>query len=808
MQHQLSRFLTSVAVVSLSLAAKAEPKITIAQDGKSDYCIRFDKDDKDLRFVAAIKDLGDFLHEITGATIPFDDQTAAHKIIVGERAPGDDKPFSGVRERRIKSVGNDIYLYGDGQFGTIGAIYDFLEKFCGCRWFGPWDGDTFVPKNANLTLNPIDYSHAPSFRSLELGSSWALAKVHPGVADYMRRNRCFLQPDYRGPNPSLDGWKYIGPTTHGLSAYFPPGGHKPGSFENQWAGPHVALADKGYFKEHPEYFTMDKNGKRVPNRQPCFSHPDVRRILTENIETVLKYEKYNVDEYAILDLSFNDRSGGFCECPGCKALEEKYQSPGGPYYDYLIELGNKFIAKYPKLVIRMIAYQPSMTGVPPKEGFRFPANISVIVAPLVQDFSKPLSHPYNTSFRKEFTEWGHIADNMWWWSYPVLYPHGIRAYALFPGVYRNAENIRFAYSVGTRYIISEMGGSVIHNCAFKQLNDYLEVRLADDVNDSVDRIVQEYCDYCYGAASDLMVKYLRETHAESVKDPNYFIYYDDPRSMRSLHSPANLLHWQGYFNEMERLIGNDTYRLLQLGRARINLDALTLLQWSRIREERPEFATLENLEATNKRYASEVEADSENVWGSQFHDKYAQGWEKRLFLGTGLAAFCGERKVAPIPEELVQKYGKENVTPIRLDARTGAPKRLDEPDAASGVAVEVQIVDAQFGYMPCIMQKMPDGSFKRNIPSFIPFKSSPLVKTNLPVFKAANGYKPYFIDTIKLGAAHTVVVSGVDTKVQFYIAAAFDPDHPDQQYDLYISVKFLEEDRVLIDRMYVCKINN
>jgi hypothetical protein len=455
----------------------------------------------------------------------------------------------------------------------------------------------------------------------------------------------------------------------------------------------------------------------------------------------------------------------------------------------------------------MIAYQPSMTGVPPKEGFRFPANISVIVAPLVQDFSKPLSHPYNTSFRKEFTEWGHIADNMWWWSYPVLYPHGIRAYALFPGVYRNAENIKFAYSVGTRYIISEMGGSVIHNCAFKQLNDYLEVRLADDVNDSVDRIVQEYCDYCYGPASDLMVKYLRETHDESVKDPNYFIYYDDPRSMRSLHSPANLLRWQGYFNEMERLIGNDTYRLLQLGRARINLDALTLLQWSRIREERPEFATMENLEATNKRYTAEVEADSENVWGSQFHDKYAQGWEKRLFLGTGLAAFCGERKVAPIPEELVQKYGKENVTPIRLDARTGAPKRLDEPDAASGVAVEVQIVDAQFGYMPCVMQKMPDGSFKRNIPSFIPFKSSPLVKTNLPVFKAANGYKPYFIDTIKLGAAHTVVVSGVDTKVQFYIAAAFDPDHPDQQYDLYISVKFLEEDRVLIDRMYVCKIS-
>ena len=70
MQHHMTCLLTSFAVVSLTLAAKAEPKLIISQDGKSDYCIHFDKEDKDPRFVAAIKDLGDFLHEITGATIP------------------------------------------------------------------------------------------------------------------------------------------------------------------------------------------------------------------------------------------------------------------------------------------------------------------------------------------------------------------------------------------------------------------------------------------------------------------------------------------------------------------------------------------------------------------------------------------------------------------------------------------------------------------------------------------------------------------------------------------------------------------
>lgn len=801
----MKRLFTIIALLCAA-AAFAGDKLVIAKDGKSRYTIGYDADDQDPVYRAALKDLSDHLREITGAYIPLAYQSGGPRIIVGRRAPGDDKPFTGVRERRIKSVGNDIYIYGDGRFGTIGAVYDFLEKFCGCRWFGPWDGDTFIPKAPTLELDPIDYAHAPSFYSLELGGPWPVARRHPGVQAYLRRNRCFLQPNYSGAHPQ-DGWKFIGPTTHGLSAFFPPGGHKPGSFEKQWAGPHPALADKAYFKDHPEYFTLNKEGKRVADRQVCFSHPDVRRILTENIETVLKYEKYNLDDYAMIDLTFNDRSGGFCECPGCKALEKKYQSPGGPYYDYLIELGNKFLVKYPRLVIRMMSYQPSMTGIPPKPGTKFPSNISVIVAPLVQDFSKPLSHPYNVKFRKEFEAWGRIAGKMWWWSYPVLYPHGIRAYALFPGVYRNDENIKFAYENGTRYIISEMGGSVIHNCAFKQLNNYLQIRLTDDVNDSVDRIVKEYCDHVYGPASDLMRKYLRETHEESVKDPNYFIYYDDPRAMRRLHSPANLVRWQGYFDEMMKLVGDDRYRQLQIGRARINLDVMTLLTWEEIRKAEPRFATREMLDAVGKRYIAEVKADNEEVY-RPFKGGAGGGWELKNFLASGETAYRtnASGRNAPIPKALVKKYGRGNVRAIRLDGRTGIPKRTDEPDAANGIAVEVKLVDAKIVHMPTIMAKQDDGTFARTRDGFVPFSRNPFLKKFLPVYKAAKGYNPYYMGRTQLTAAETVVITGTDCKVQFYIGAPFDPECPAQEYDVYVSIKFLEDDRVLIDRMYVCKV--
>ena len=803
----MKHLFATLAVLLAAAAAAAGDRLVLAQDGRSSYTIRYDADNKDPVFRAALRDLSEHLYFITGANIPLAYQASGPKIVVGKRAPGDDAPFSGVRERRIKSVGPDLYIYGDGRFGTIGAVYDFLEKFCGCRWFGPWDGDNFIPKKPTLIFDPIDYKHAPSFYSLELGGTWPLARKHPGIVNWLRRNRCFHQPDYRGSNPQ-DGWKYFGPTCHGLSAFFPPGGHDPGSFVNQWAGPHRALADKAYFKDHPEYFTLDKEGKRVANRQLCFSNPDVRRILTENIETVLKYEKYGKDDYAIIDLAFNDRSGGFCECPNCKALEKKYQSPGGAYYDYLIELGNKFLDKYPRLTIRMIAYQPSMTGIPPKPGTKFPANISVIVAPLIQDFSKPLSHPYNTNFYREFEAWGKIAGKMWWWSYPILYPHGICAYALFPGVWRNGENIKFAYKNGTRYIISEMGGSVIHNCAFKKLNDYLQIRLTDDVNDDVDRIVKEYCDYIYGPASDMMRKYLRETHDEAVNDPNYFVYYDDPRAMRRLHSPANLVRWQGYFDEMAKKIGDDDYRQLQLGRARINLDALTLLTWDGLKAAEPGFATREMLDIVGKRYIAEVKADSDDVYSGSFRNAYGQGWELRQFLASGETAYRTNASGidAPIPEELVKKYGKNFVRAIRVDGRTGVPKRIDEADAANGVAVEVKIVDAKIVHMPTVMVKKADGSFVRERDSLIPFSDNPFLRKHLPTYKAAKGYRPYLMGRIRLTAAETVVITGVNCKVQFHIGAAFDPERPDQEYDVYVSLKFLEDDRVLIDRMYVCKV--
>ncbi len=104
------------------------------------------------------------------------------------------------------------------------------------------------------------------------------------------------------------------------------------------------------------------------------------------------------------------------------------------------------------------------------------------------------------------------------------------------------------------------------------------------------------------------------------------------------------------------------------------------------------------------------------------------------------------------------------------------------------------------------MARKPDGSFAREQESFVPFSHNPFLRKFLPVYKAAKGYRPYYMGRVRLTAAETVVITGVDCKVQFYIAAPFDADCPAQEYDVYVSLKHLADDRVLIDRMYVCKV--
>lgn len=177
--------------------------------------------------------------------------------VTQDRDSGDRYVIQTAKDR-IALVGND-----DGRRGSIFAVYDFLQRL-GCGWFGHAPAWHVIPKRSTLTVEPMSVEESPDFEHREI---WRLS-------DTLR-----------------DAWRLNTPgelmAQHSMY---------------QW------LPREEFEKENPDYFG--------PN-QPCLTHPEVIRIITDRIR---KKIDSSPEKTVSISLSANDASSdmGFCECDRCR----------------------------------------------------------------------------------------------------------------------------------------------------------------------------------------------------------------------------------------------------------------------------------------------------------------------------------------------------------------------------------------------------------------------------------------------------------------------------------------------------------
>ena len=150
----------------------------------------------------------------------------------------------------IRTVGNNIFITGDddpranamrhGYFkrGTIFAVYDFLERFAGVRYYFPGDMGTVAPRISELSLPAIDIMERPDSQNRQIYA------VYSGPAEkragYLYSG--FTLPDhYRDREYQLRLLTHNMHSTHGLA--------------------HMGLKER-FGKTKPEYFALHHDGKR------------------------------------------------------------------------------------------------------------------------------------------------------------------------------------------------------------------------------------------------------------------------------------------------------------------------------------------------------------------------------------------------------------------------------------------------------------------------------------------------------------------------------------------------------------------
>lgn len=314
-------------------------------------------------------------------------------------------------ESVVMSKGGDLFLVGGGQLGCLWAVYDFLEDNLNFRHYFVTPNGSTVDKRDIVVYNGVATRRRPAFTGPRISHNNRKIEALHHV-----RNRA------NGFTTELVVKGYKSPRTgripgHGFSPALIPRDDVAKTYY-EWSGSPIT---NGYFKTHPEWFSLNKEGKRVKDAQICLSNPELREELYRNL--VKWIEKKGIGEYMVG--SNDDQDFRYCWCEGCIALEKKYNSVGGPLWDWILWACPKLeAAGYTNVFVKSLAYKgPKQTERVPAGVEKFPGNFICDAAFLNGD--RPLCDVPDmtlddgTVFNrlKNLRRWCELCDHVSYWYY-------------------------------------------------------------------------------------------------------------------------------------------------------------------------------------------------------------------------------------------------------------------------------------------------------------------------------------------------------------------------------------------------------
>jgi hypothetical protein len=733
----------------LMLKSDGKMKIILAEDGQTKYVIQMAADASPVE-VRAVNDLGEYLKKISGATFPVvtaDKAADAPKIIVGkslsESLLGKEKVNSlGLDDFIIRTCGYNVVLAGGGPRGTAFAVYSLLERDLGCIWFNPF-GDEYVPQKNVLGLSEIDRLETPAFHYRVLNTTFHKMVTYEKEGAFLLRNKIVQsgQPEWGGMDRV-----YAHPMMHSIYFYIvPPAAINPA--KNHYHEPQDV---ENIFKAHPEWFSL-VGGKRVSNRQLCFSNPELRKTFTSNFLNNIKKHSGK----GVFNVSRRDVNGEYCECEDCRALVKREGGVvGAPMLDFVVELAKTVNAKYPEAVVSIWAYTdtecPTIT---------FPDNVVLDFIPLEKkNFAASLEHPSNAKFFDDLLRWKTKVQKFDTWYYPNPY-----AISLAPigNLHNLADDFRMYKQLnmdGFYYIEQDVGVMETHHLT--DLQSWLIAKLEWDADQDVDKLIMTFTEPYYGAAAPMIREYINRLE-KATRDMKTPISWSPPLPEFTYLTPVFLQEAQALFDRVETAVANDSTRLLRVRQARMSLDRVCLMLWDKLAADAG--WTKQQKAETAKRYEKTFSATAQQrLQKPEFRDEMLKSFA--MFLRTYGTDFS-------LPTEFAGKDAKQLIPDAIMQSNNSAI--VDDPKAAIGKALMYKTQGESplaFGYYDMTNKKSFCGGKIGNS----------LIDTV--------GYKFYKMGRAKLSTQG--YAWSANWKMQVRLDSQFDAAQPDREYDFYISLRF------------------
>lgn len=513
-----SFLLYPVFVFAVIISCNAQ-ELNLASNGTANYSIITTGDDMEN---AAAKILQENLNKISGAGFHIAQSVKSNALFVLTASNAQKKlslsqsEIPGDEGVGIITSAKDIYIFGGTGNGLKNAVYEFLQKYLGCRYYTA--DAVLLPANKNISIpSAVKYIYTPAikYRYIFYGPAFK--------GEYAAWNKLQNIPG------AVKGPSIFGLFVHSMFTLVPP---------------------EKYFATHPEYYAL-RNGKRVKT-QLDLTNIDVLRIARQSLDSIIKKNP----QASMFSVSQMDNEG-YCQCSNCKRKAAETGSQSGVILNFV----NQLAATFPDKIISTLAYHYSRPGpstiVPAK-------NVNIMFCATGANRSMPFE-AYKTkgSVYYDLNAWRKLTNNIFFWDYLVDFKH---LYLPFPVYHTLQPNIQLIASGNIPYTF--MQGWAYNGSDMPELKSYMLAQLLWNPDVEINQTQSEFIKFYYGDAAPHILKYITDMTAYVQSHKINLSNNDAPLDhINDFLSPAQIALYQQAFNEAKNAVANNNLYLRRVQNA-------------------------------------------------------------------------------------------------------------------------------------------------------------------------------------------------------------------------------------------------
>ncbi|MGL4345127.1 MAG: DUF4838 domain-containing protein [Cellulosilyticaceae bacterium] len=434
-----------------------------------------------------------------------------------------------------------LFIEAANEQSFVYAVYDLLERIIGCRYYT--STVEYIPTIDTLSIDVEPYTFIPSIDYREIY-----------YKDF--ETKAFAEKHKLATSKAHEGWGFW---CHSFQELLP---------------------HQTYYETHPEYFALI-DGSRHPEGEPCLSHPEVRKIMIQNLKQFM--DKKSDCRY--WSVSQND-DNLYCRCDACQKRDDYDESPMGSILDFV----NEVASHYPDKVISTLSYW--YTRKPPKHT-RPANNVHIMTCNIEANRGLPIAKdPQSLESKQELEFWSSVSDNVSLWDYNIQFRHLVSP---FPNLRTLAPNMQFFVKNKVKLLFSqcnrELGGE------FHELRGYLLAKLSWDPHCDIQKHMEDFCIGYYGPAGLYILQYINQLHdAAESSHPRLDIFHGPEDAKDTYLTPALFSQYEQLFALAETAVATDAHLLLRVQTAHLPLHyAGIVLQYGTVEERTQRIVTFAKL---------------------------------------------------------------------------------------------------------------------------------------------------------------------------------------------------------------------